>query len=369
MQVRPIFTTYKYIMRETFYPFVMGVAMSTFVLLMFQILRVAELMIVQGVDFFVIVKLLYYMIVSFFPITIPISFLFSVLMVFNRLSSDSEIIALKASGISIYQLMVPVLFIAFLAGFATLYVSFKDGPWGNRNAMNLVYKIGLSKASAQIKEGYFNEDFAKGVMIYADKVDEKDNIMKDVFIVDERDEEMPVALTAKKSRLEMDEKTKKTTLTLYDGFMNFLVTQGEKYKRATFATYRMILFEGEYIQDRNPVPPSLSLQELKEHRIMALQSGDKSYYNKITVELHRRFAVPFACIIFAFLGVGFGNTNKRNVKMGAGVISFSTMLMYWFIYIGATAMGTKGTIDPFLSAWLANIVFMIISAHLIFSKE
>jgi lipopolysaccharide export system permease protein len=361
-------TRYRYIVKELLTPFVMGVAIFTFILIMFQLLKFTEFLVVNGVNFWSVFLLIYYLVVAFLPITVPVSFLFSVLLVFSRLSSDNEILAFKASGISIYKLMVPV-FSVSLAGLMTFYVSFYGGPWGNRNFENSLHKIGTSKATIQIKEGFFNEDFLKDFVLYAGVVLPDDNVMEKVFVYDERDKENPVVVNAKRSKLKIDPVTRRTELFLYDGFITFLKTSGEKYRRAKFDEYNLVLFEGSVIGDRTPNLPSMSFSEIRENIVKTKKAGNILDYNKSLVEANRRLAIPFACLIFGFLGVVFGNTNSRNVQTGAGFLSFIVMVMYWLIYITSTSLGSKGSIDPMLSAWLANIFFAFFGLYLFFKKD
>lgn len=356
---------YKYIFKEVMVPFLIGVVVSTFILLMFQIIRLTEFFIVQGVSFLLISKLLFYMVVSFFPITIPISFLFSVLLTFNRMSTDNEIIALKAAGVSTKQLLIPVSISSILVCLLTFYVSFFDGPWGNKNAMNLIHKIGANKAISRISEGFLNSNIFEKIMFYSKSVDEKSEEMKNVFIYNGTDEKMPFIVRSSKAKLNIDELTKSTKLDLTNGDIVFLNLKGLKYRKASFAEFSDVLYKGEIIGDRNKLPPSMTYKDILSTMNEAKEKGNEKKYNEMMVEYNRRFAVPLACIIFAFLGLGFGNTNKRNVKAGASLISFIVLLSYWILYISLTALGIKGLLNPVLSAWIPNIIFLIISIYLI----
>jgi lipopolysaccharide export system permease protein len=336
---------------------------------MFQFLKFTEFLVVNGVSFWTVFLLIYYLVVAFLPITVPVSFLFSVLLVFSRLSSDNEILAFKASGISIYKLMTPVFSVSLLAGIITFYVSFYGGPWGNRNFEDSLHRIGTTKATIQIKEGFFNEDFLKDFVLYAGVVRPDDNVMEKVFVYDERDKENPVAVNAKRSKLKIDPVTRRTELFLYDGFITFLKTSGEKYRRAKFEEYNLVLFEGSVVGDHTLNLPSMSFGEIRENIAKTKKAGDILDYNKSLVEANRRVAIPFACLIFGFLGVVFGNTNSRNMQTGAGFLSFIVMVTYWLIYITATSLGSKGSINPVLSAWLANIFFAFFGCYLFFKKD
>ena len=363
-----IFTRYRYIVKELLTPFIMGVVVFTFILIMFQLLKFTEFLVVNGVDIFTVSSLMYYLIIGFLPITVPVSFLFSVLLVFSRLSSDNEILAFKASGISVYKLMSPVFSVSLMAAAVTFYVSFYGGPWGNRNFENSLHKIGAAKATIQIKEGFFNEGFLKDFTLYAGVVIPDSNVMEKIFIYDERDKENPLAINAKRSKLKIDPVTRRTELTLYNGFITFIKNQGAKYKRAKFNEYNIVLFEGAVVGDRAPNLPSMNFDELRDNIDRTKRINHIGDYNKTIVEVHRRIAIPFACLIFGFLGVVFGNTNSRNMQTGAGFLSFIVMVMYWLIYITATSLGSRGSINPVLSVWLANIFFAIFGLYLFFKK-
>lgn len=352
---------YKYIFKELMGPFIMGVLVSTFVLLMFQIIRLTEFIIVQGVNIILVLKLLFFMVVSFLPITVPISFLFSILLTFNRMSGDNEVLALKFSGISTKQLLFPVNIISIIVCLLTLYVSFFEGPWGNKNAKDLIFKIGANKAISRVSEGFLNSNIFKDMMLYSKKIDSKKEEMKDVFIYNGTDPDSSFVIRADKAKLKVDEFTKSTVLKLYNGDLVFLNTKGLKYVKGSFSEYSDLLYKGQDFNADNKIPPSMSVTEIKKEMNMSKKNKNNKRYNEMMVEYQRRFAVPIACIIFGFLGVGFGNGNRRNIKTGAGLLSFLVLLSYWFLYISLTALGIRGVISPLVSAWTPNIIFTVIA--------
>jgi lipopolysaccharide export system permease protein len=344
----------------------MGVFVFTFILIMFQVLRLTEFIVVHGVSFLEVFKLFFYLVLAFLPITVPVSFLFSALIVFNRLSSDNEVIAFKAAGISIYKIMVPVLIFSFITFFISIFVSFIGGPWGNRNFENSLHKIGALKSTINVKEGFFN-NLGKDFILYAKKVNTEDSTMKDVFIYDSR--EMPIAVTAKSSKITIDADTSETILTLYDGYINFIEKLETEYKRAKFKTYAVKLIKGKNVGDRAPNPPSMFYYEINEEINKAKVSGDKRLINSMRVELNRRFAIPFACIVFAIFSTIFGNFNIRSAKASAGVVSFLVMIFYWIVYISGTSLGIKGYLNPYFAVWLGNILFIILTSIMFYKTE
>ena len=169
----------------------MGVFIFVVILLMFQALRLTEFVLVHGVGLRTIGEIMLYLSVSFLPIILPMSLLFSVLLTYNRLSNDSEIVALKALGLSMGQLTIPALMLAGAATLMSAQTSFYLGPWGNRKFEVLINDLGRQKVGATLREGVFSEGFFDLVM-YENKVDSKVGLLRDVFIYDEREAKAPV---------------------------------------------------------------------------------------------------------------------------------------------------------------------------------
>lgn len=134
-------TLYRYLLKELFPAFALGLVGFTFVLLTGRILQLTELFVNKGIPMSYILKLLYYLLPSFLVLTIPMATLLSVLLTFNRLSGDNEITAFKASGVSLYQMTPPVLMLAFLAYAATTVLSLYSLPKANYNSRSLLFQI------------------------------------------------------------------------------------------------------------------------------------------------------------------------------------------------------------------------------------
>ncbi|MCB0394684.1 MAG: LptF/LptG family permease, partial [Bdellovibrionales bacterium] len=148
-----------YLLTEMIPAFSMGVFVFILILLMFQALRLTEFVLIHGVGWIVISEIALYLSVSFLPAILPMSLLFAVLMTYNRLSNDSEIIAMKTSGIGMFSISFPALIISTIVGALSAYTLFEAGPWGNRQFEILITKLGQQKAASQIREGTFSEGF------------------------------------------------------------------------------------------------------------------------------------------------------------------------------------------------------------------
>jgi lipopolysaccharide export system permease protein len=181
-QLRPIRLDL-YILSEVVTSFIGVSAFITFFLLMFQILRLGEVLISRGVIGTILAKMAGLLVISILPSSIPLAFLIGLLAAFSRLSNDSEIIAVKASGISLLRIAMPTF---FLAGAIGIFLSQLNNHWVPSSITtykSLEEKVRNTKVSSIIKEGAFTSGFFD-MLIYAEKVDRKKNRLQKVFIFD-----------------------------------------------------------------------------------------------------------------------------------------------------------------------------------------
>src|SRR5512136_1536771 len=162
-------TTYLYILKEVFPIFSIGLMVFTIILLMDKVLKLIELIVTRGGNITNVLMLIAFISPSFLVFTIPTALLLGTLITFGRLSGDSEITAFKASGISLYQLFLPVSVFSVSACLLTSLLVFYGLPWGNRGFKTTLFEIAQSKANIEVKERVFNDLF-EGLVVYVDKV-------------------------------------------------------------------------------------------------------------------------------------------------------------------------------------------------------
>jgi len=357
-----------YIIKEIAFPFFMSLLILTFTLLIGKILQLMDLMINKGVDFSSIVKLILYLMPSFLTFTIPISLLISVLMAFGRLSGDSEIVVMKASGVSLYQLLQPVLFVAVIAALVTSAFSLIVAPISNHATKNLLFSIIQQKASAGIKEKVFNDDFS-GLVIYAERIPASGESMNSVLIYDTRMTDDPSTITARDGRLYSNPNAMSVTLRLENGSIHTVDPGKSNYRKTDFSTYDIQLD----LASISAKPVEKSKTELKVRELIKKKSKleDSKEYRELTVELHKKFSVPFACIIFGVLGVPLGITSRRSGKSRGFSLGIGIVLSYYVLQLGGDALGETGRIPPVLGVWAPNMIFSVLTliAFIVSAKE
>ncbi len=345
-----------YILSEMLPSFILGNVVFLFILLMFQVLRLSDFVINRGVPITLLLQMVMYLMISFLPACIPISLLFSILLTLGRMSSDSEIVALKAAGLNLWHILLPtVLFSASVAIFSA-YISFFAAPWGNRAFELLITRLGNAKAAANLQEGTFAEGFFD-LVFYAGKVNSKQGTLKNVFIYDERDGENPIAIIASEGKLlEADPQFpgKGVTVRLING--NIHKSNEKNYAKVDFKTYDISLSNTSADTIREKSPPSLTYDDIvKGIKDKAVVGADRLV---LKVELHKRWAIAAACLVFGLLGVGTGTvTNRRAVRASGLVVSLLIMLSYWILFITGDSLAHNGTVPPWIAMWFANVLF------------
>jgi len=346
----------RYIILEMINPFFTGLAIFTFVLLMDKVLSLTELVINKGVSVAVVGRLILYLLPSFFVLTIPMAVLVATLMAFGRLSTDSEITALKASGVSLYSLFVPVVLFSLVATFVTFFIYVKALPWGNYSFRLTLFNLARSKAAVGIKERVFNSTF-EGLDIYVDEV-ASDNSFKGVMIADSRDPENPQVIFAKRGVLISDPDSLKVILRLYEANSHpKYITRATRYKIINFPVSDFVLTLQKDTGGIMEIPQSdrdMPISRLYETFKAEKQAG-RRYYSYL-IELHKRFSIPIACLIFGLIGTPLGIRSRRAGKSGGFAISIGLILIYYIFITGGENLGDEGKIPAVLATWTPNLL-------------
>lgn len=345
-----------YVLKEVSSIFFIGVMVFTIILLMEKIFRLIELIVMKGVNLYQILMLFFFISPSFLILTIPVSVLLGILLSFGRLSSDSEITAFKASGISLYQLFIPVLIFSIGACLLTLFLVFYGLPWGNRGFMANLYLIAYSKSEVEIKERVFNDLF-DGFVVYVDKIPIQGKKMEGIMIYDERDKERTNTIFAQEGSLINTGESQDATLRLHDGEIHRFELKTNVYQKVQFNTYdiklevgKALITVGRKFQERE-----MSVEGIKDRIAKMKTIGENT--TSLEVELHKRYAIPFTCIVFGLIGVPLGIQPRRSGRSYGFVYSIFILLTYYISHTAFEILAVRSIIPPFFAGWAPNLIF------------
>lgn len=349
-------TINRYILREISIPFGLGLAVFTLILLIARILKLVEMVVNRGVPLLNVLKLFSYILPAFLEVTVPMALLLGVLIAFGRLSSDSELVALKTSGVSLYQLMRPVALFAAVTCLIALGVSAYARPWGNNLLRNGLYEIAKTRASAGLKEKVFSDDFS-GLVIYVDHIEPGGNALRGVLISDSRDPAQRNTVFAQLGILVPNEPLHMLTLRLLGGSIHASYPKDRSYHRTDFSTYDITLDLNTALANLRPRdrdPSEMTLAELRA-AIAAKQAKGEPVFGE-SVELQRKFSIPFACLAFAAIGVPLGIRPSRAVHARGFTVSLLLIFSYYLLLTLGDSLGTRGVLPAGIALWLPNIL-------------
>ncbi len=345
-----------YIIKEMLPSLLVGIVVFISILLTFQALKLTEFILAHGVSMKVIGQLVLFLSISFLPAILPMSLLFSVLMTYGKLSTDSEIIAFKSIGISQATLTLPAILLGLLMTIVSAQTYFYLGPWGKQQTKDLIRILGSAQVASQIREGTFAEGFYN-LVVYSNEVDSKKGLLRDVFIYDERSQQNPLTIIAREGQILSSEELNNTTiLRLFDGSIHR--TNDDVYTKIQFSNYDIFLkpnlipWSGEL--DAN----GMNLNQL--YKEMHKPNLAKERKIEIDSEYYKRWALPFACIIFSLVGVGMGTVINRRVASSSGfVVSVGLIVVYWTFYLIVDSLAQNGSLPAIIAFWIPNILFTI----------
>ncbi len=352
----PMFSTlYRYISREILSPLLLGLVTFTFVLLMGRMLKLADMVVSKGVSLTDLLLLIAYLLPNFAMITIPMAVLLAVLLAFSRLSADSEVVAMKAGGISLYRLLPPALAIGALAYAAATLVSLYALPAGNVAFKKLLYHVIEARLNLNLKEQVFNSAIP-GLVIYIDRNDEKSGRLSGIMINDERNPKEISTIFAEMGSIASDQEKRKITLHLERGSIHQPGEKG-KYRRLEFGEYDLSVDLSKSVKSFEKKEQDMTLAEIRAN----LGSGgvSRKLATEMKLELQRRFALPFACIIFAIVAIPLGIQNRRSGKAAGFTFSIAAILVYYIVQSFGRTLGEKELLPPALAIWLPNILFLV----------
>lgn len=356
----------RYIAREMLTAFTIGVVTFTFVLLMNKILRLVELIVNKGVPTGVVLQLFLYILPYSLVVTIPMATLLACLAAYGRMAADNEITALKVTGLSLYRLMVPALAFGVVAYLITTVITVNLLPFSNRAFKGLVYQLTRVRATAGIQEGVFNSDF-EGLTVYVHKIDQQTEALQGVFIVDSREPKEHRVIIAKEGRLFSDPEQYRIFLKLQDGSTHISPAESPgRYRMLSFTAYDLRLDMGQALPDagdRHLGEQELTIGELRDRSTQLLLEGRN--HRPPLVEMHKKIAIPVACLLFGLVGPPLGIRVRRGGRAASLVISIGFALGYYVLIVAGEGLGTRGKLPPAWAMWLPNVILATLGGTLL----
>jgi LPS export ABC transporter permease LptF/LPS export ABC transporter permease LptG len=361
----------RYIVREMVAPTSLGLLVFTFILLIDQIPRLLAILVARSADLWTIVRVFLNLLPSILAVTVPMAFLLGVLLAFGRLASDSEIVALRAVGVSPLRLLGPVLLLSTGAFLLTLYINAVALPAANQAHRELVFNLVITKARTVVKPRTFTDELLPGkMMLYVSDIDPQTSDWRNLLIYDTQKPNEPRLLLARTGRIVIQKERQSVRLELADGTEHSFVTVSPRdYRQSRFITLGFDLPFDEFFP-KLPLAKGdreMTLGELQAEIGKRRGQGQaEKEWGRFAVEWHKKFAIPTACFVFGLLGLGLSLGSKKEARSAAFALSIVVIFIYYVLIRLGEQAGDTGLLSPFLAMWSANIVLGVAAAVLLF---
>jgi LPS export ABC transporter permease LptF/LPS export ABC transporter permease LptG len=356
----------RYVIKELGPPFAIGVGVFTFFLVIDRIFQLTDLVITKNVPFALVVPLLAYMLPGFLALTLPMALLVAVLLVGGRLAADLEVAALKASGVSPLRLFRPFLAVGIVVTLLIAWLTLVVGPWSSGAFQRQLFLILQSRASTGIKERTFSATFSQFV-IYVDEMSASQVRLKGLLVSDERNPEQSRIIVAREGRLLSDEATRRITLRFLDGSISESdIADRRRFRQTHFSLYDMTLPVDSPIaavsREEKPEKQMPVGQLLSEGaRLRGEGQPSAPYY----VELHKRFALPVAALVFTLVGFPLGIRSHRGGRAAALALSFGIVVGYYILYNSMEGFALRGRLPAGIAVWIPNAILALLGVFLL----
>ncbi len=418
----------RYILKEHLAPFLFAFVVITFLLIIDYVPRIIDHVIDKDLDITIVLELIALNLAWMIALSVPMSVLVATLMAFGRLTSDFEITAMKASGVNMFRVILPLLIAGGLITWGMIVFNDRVLPDLNKRARMLQADISAMRPTLVFQSGIFISD-VPGYLILIDKVDHRTSNVEGVRITDTRVAQHPRIIVAEHGHLQMTNHGSNMRFTLYNGEVHSLDTQDPaNYRRVNFQK-QIINIAGESSQLRRSnsdyrTDREMSINEMKDRVSQATTAiaplkekigeewmskldflfadsavfpmGDsiadtaaadyvvtdahqlmnqvkrfshqiEAQYrmaDKYKIEIYKKYSIPAASLAFILIGAPLGVVARRGGMGMAVSVSIGIFIVYWAFLIGGEDLADRALLSPFLAMWSANILIALLGIYL-----
>lgn len=345
-------------------PFLLFLFIFTFVLLLGNLIKLADMVINKGVQGIDILKLLLTYIPYLLSYTIPMSILSATLITFSNLSAEGEITALRASGLNIYKLTIPVIIVGLIFSLFNIILHDQIIPKSRYAARKLVANIGTQNPEVFLEPGTFIKNFENYIIFIYDI---NGNKLKGIRIYQPSNNGPTRTIIAERGKIIPNKKSNSINLKLINGTSDEPAPKKEaRFYKVRFKTYYVTLkLDKSREEEIDKKPKDMSIQELQWEIKNLKQKGIN--ITPLTTAIHKKLSLSFACLVFVLIGIPLGIKTKRSGKsIGIG-LSLGVIVFYYILLVGTEALALREVTPPY-SIWAPNIIILSLGIYLMYKS-
>jgi LPS export ABC transporter permease LptG/LPS export ABC transporter permease LptF len=364
---------HRYILTEILGPLALGFLVYTFILLIRFLFQSAEMIIRRGLPVSIVGQLLLLTLPNIVVLTLPMSLLFGTLIAVGRLSSDSELIAMRASGVSLLTLYRPILLLSGLLTAGNILLMVYALPWGNHSLQELRLAITTQTVAQQVEPRVFYEEW-EGKVVYVFEVPPGSKRWKGVFLA----EAIPAAednqvTIADWGEVRVDQAGERVVLRLYNAVRHKVdLDSPDQYEVGRHKRLDLLLEDQFTSQQKAKMSVSKGIRELTLEELRDLMddpSATSEQQNLARVEIHKKFSIPVACLVFGLFALPLGINNRRGGKASGFALSIGVLVLYYVLLSNGEEAARFGKVPPWLAMWSPNLLLAAAGVFLLVRRN
>src|SRR5262252_7400153 len=358
----------RYILREVVSHAAIGVAIFTFVLFTKDLGRLLELAVRDSAPLPTVAKVFFLSLPVALTITIPAGVLVGILIGLSRLAADSEITAMRASGVGVWSFLRMLAIFVVIAWLIALANGVYLAPQAQAALSRLQDRLKTAQASFEVQPRVFYEGFPKSVLYVQDvHGGQRAAVWKGVFLADMGTPGSPRVWQAEQGIL-VSEGPTTLHLHLVNGSTHEIDPKDPEHYQISSFQQTDIPIEvpaADSKQDVEPVPVS----EMDTSSLLAQSKAHPAAARWYMIEFHRRLALPLACFVLALVGIPLGLSSKKGGKSSGFVLTIILVFAYYSASLVGLSLARQGKVSPGLGLWFADLLFLIGGVFLLWRAE
>lgn len=363
----------RYILTEILGPLALGFLVYTFILLIRFLFQSAEMIIRRGLPISIVGKLLLLTLPNIVVLTLPMSLLFGTLIAVGRLSSDSELIAMRACGVSLLSLYRPILLLSGVLTLVNTSLMVYALPWGNNSLQDLRLEIMTQTVSQQVEPRVFYEEW-EGKVVYVFEVPPGSKRWKGVFLAEAVPASENNQITiADWGEVLVDQAGERVVLRLYNAVRHKVdLNAPDRYEISRHKRLDLVLEDQFTTEQKAKMAVSKGVRELTLRELRDLLHDPAVFpeqRNLARVEIHKKFAIPVACLVFGLFALPLGINNRRGGKASGFALSIGILIVYYVLLSNGEEAARYGRIPAWLAMWSPNLLLSAAGVFLLVRRN
>ncbi|MDF1577240.1 MAG: LPS export ABC transporter permease LptF [Desulfurivibrionaceae bacterium] len=358
---------YAYLAAEILGPFFAALVIINAILFLGKLSSLLDVIFGFGIGMADFGRISAYLLPNLMLFSIPMAATLGVIIAFTRMTGDNEVLALKASGISLYRMLVPVVLVACFTTGLTVLTSTLLIPKSNVALKQTFFQLAREKIEKGVQAREFS-DHIKDVVVYVERIDKGTGQWRGVFISDHRDRDNPMTIIAKSGSLEADLDDMTVRLVLRNGSIHREGAAASQTIRFGSYNLKLPVTSAAPLQgwDKKDMSPGELLAKAGELKVEAAQAPRRRA--KLTqiaagllIEFHKRFALSVGCLILTILALPLALQSKPGRSKAGLPLGLFFFFIYYILLSFAKSVAESSTMPVWPIMWAPNLVFAVLT--------